>query len=85
MIEIVRMSKTHTHTHTHTHTLINITVERVSMEVWMKIFDTPHFFRTIPLPTPPFLWEKSDPRSFWRILRKLSPSLPFIKEGFQLW
>ena len=47
----------------------------------MKIFDIPHFFRTIPLPTPPFFGEKVDPRSFWRMLRKLNPSLPFIKEG----
>ena len=90
MIEIVQMSKrnthahtqTHTHTYTHTLTLRNNIVERVSMD---ENIYTPCFFRTIPVATPPFLWEKSDPHSFWRILRKLNPSLPFIKERIQLW
>ena len=47
----------------------------------MEIFDTPRFFRTISLPTRLLLWEKSDTHSFWRILEKQNPSLPFIREG----
>ena len=62
MTEIVQTSKRETHTHTKKQ-------NSGKRYVWMKIFGTPRFFRTIPLPTPAFLWEKSDPRSFSRILR----------------
>ena len=70
MIETVQMSKRHTHTHTHTHTRThththtprNKTVERVSLDE----NDTLVFSKK----SPPFLWEKSDPRYFSRILRR---------------
>ena len=52
MIEIVQTSKRETHTYTHTKKQ-----NSGNRYVWMKIFDTPRFFRTIPLPTPAFLWE----------------------------
>ena len=46
----------------------------------MKIFDNnPRFFRTIPLPEPPYLWEKSELRFFGKYCKNSTP--PFHKEG----
>ena len=85
MIEIVRMRKTRTHTHTHppthphTHTrkLINITVERVSMDenIWH-----PSFFQNNPLTNPSFFMGKIWPPSFLENITKTQP-LPPIHKG----
>ena len=43
----------------------------------MKISDIPRFFQTILLilPTPPFLWEKSEPPPFLKISKTQPPLL----------
>ena len=52
----------------------------------MKISDIPTFFKKNPiLPTPPFLWKKSEPplffQKFEKKIRKLNPPSPFDKGG----
>ena len=70
------VNKQNTHTHT-PNTQRKITLERVSS---MKISDTPFFKATTPiLPTPPFLWEKSEPSLFFWKFQKLTP--PLFKGG----
>ena len=50
----------------------------------MKISNSPTFLKQPPiLPTPPFLWEKSESPHFWK-LQKLNPPPPFPRE-FQLY
>ena len=92
MIEIVWMSKTRTHAHTHTHTharththtqtdtrkLINITVEKVSIDenIWH-----PSFFQNNPLTNPSLFWGKSWPTLFLENVTKTQPLPPIYKGG----
>ena len=46
----------------------------------MKIFDTPRFFKTMPLPTTPFSWEKYD-RALFGEYCKNSTRPPIYKGG----
>ena len=46
----------------------------------MKIFDIPRFFKTMPLPTTPFSWEKYD-RALFGEYCKNSTRPPIYKGG----